>query len=103
MFASPGLRPAIFTLKSIHLYYNASEPLFVGKGESASFIADKVEDEENIFLFGSLDYKYEGLNLEMTETVTLRPRSAHQYKLSFTNKAGTAYNVPFVASNETET
>jgi len=80
------------TISSIEVYYDASEALYVAKGESASAIADAVEGEKGVFFLNGFDYKYEGLTMENVEEVRLKPSGSSNYKLAFTNKAGVKYD-----------
>ncbi len=79
-------------ISSIELYYKPSEDLYVGKGESASAIADAVEDEKGVFFLNGFDVKYEGLSLDSPEDIKIRSASNNDYKLEFTNKAGVKYS-----------
>ncbi|MBI2134191.1 S-layer protein [Candidatus Woesearchaeota archaeon] len=80
------------TISSIEVFYNASEQLFVGKGESASAIAETVEDEKGVFFLNGFDYKYEGLSMDTPEEIKLHPGGSNNYKLAFKNKAGVQYD-----------
>ena len=80
------------TISSIEVYYDASEPLYVAKGESASAIAEAVEDEKGVFFLNGFDYKYEGLTMDTPEEIKLRASGGQNYKLSFTNKGGVKYD-----------
>ncbi|MBI4438352.1 S-layer protein [Candidatus Woesearchaeota archaeon] len=80
------------TISSIEVYYDSSEALYVGKGESASAIADAVEGEKGVFFLNGFDYKYEGLSMDTAEEIKLKPSGSTNYKLAFTNKAGVKYD-----------
>ncbi len=80
------------TISSIEVYYDASEPLYVGKGESASAIADAIENENGVFFLNGFDYKYEGLTMDSSEDIKLKPSGSNNYKLVFKNKAGVQYD-----------
>ncbi|MBI2575420.1 hypothetical protein HYV82_06060 [Candidatus Woesearchaeota archaeon] len=80
-------------ISSIDVYYDASEALYVGKGESASEIADAVEGEKGVFFLNGFDYKYEGLSTDSREEIKLKPIGSNNYALAFTNKAGVHYDI----------
>lgn len=82
---------------SIEIYYNPSQDLYVGKGESASQIADLTEDEKGVFFLDGFNLKYEGLSMDSPEDIKLRSASNNDYKLEFTNKAGAKYSTPVIA------
>ncbi len=79
------------TISSIEVFYDASESLYVGKGESASAIADAVEGEAGVFFLNGFDYKYEGLSMDTPEEIKIKPSGSSNYKLAFKNKAGVQY------------
>ncbi len=81
-------------ISSIELYYNPSEDLYMAKGETASQVADLVEDEKGVFILNGFDFRYEGLSLDSPEEIKIRSASNNDYKLEFTNKAGASYSTP---------
>ncbi len=85
------------TISSIEVYYDPSSVLYVGKGESASAIAEAVEGETGVFFLNGFDYKYEGLTFDSPDTIKLKPTGSQDYKLSFKNKGGIEYNAPLFA------
>ncbi|MBI3033888.1 S-layer protein [Candidatus Woesearchaeota archaeon] len=80
------------TISSINIYYDPSSVLYVGAGESASAVADIVENAPGTFFLSAFDYKYEGLTMDSPETIRLHNGGTTNYKLAFTNKAGVKYD-----------
>ncbi|NQV09377.1 hypothetical protein HQ529_06005, partial [Candidatus Woesearchaeota archaeon] len=79
-------------ISSFNVYYNSTDDLYVAAGESSSAVADAEEDESGVFFLDAFDFKFEGLSEDSPEEIKIRPSGTSNYKLSFTNKAGVAYN-----------
>ncbi|MCP3685524.1 MAG: hypothetical protein GY861_22975, partial [bacterium] len=88
-------------ISSIKVWYEPSEDLYVGAGESAAAIADAVESESGVFFLNAFDYKYEGLTEDNPEEVKFVSDGANNYRLQFKNKAGVDYNEYILAMNST--
>jgi len=79
-------------ISSIKFNYNASQDMYLGIGDKASAKADEAESQVGTFLLSAFDYKYEGPQVGLTETIKLVPSGSSNYKLDFVNKAGVKYS-----------
>ncbi|NQV09388.1 S8 family serine peptidase [Candidatus Woesearchaeota archaeon] len=85
----PG--PEVY-IASFDVYYENTDELHVPAGGRTSEVAENEEDEQNIFLFDSFDFAYDGLNITNAEEIKFTQAGPYHYKIRFTNKAGVVYD-----------
>ena len=88
-------------IASIEFTYTPSEDIYLGVGDKASTLMDASNGQSGTFLLSAFDYKFEGLQTSATEEIKLIGADDYNYKLEFTNKAGTVYSTNVVGYNAT--
>lgn len=88
---------AIVTITSIEVNYTASQDLYVPVDGSMAEVAAAAEGEAGNFFLDGFDYEFKGLEVGTTEEIKLAPQGDNNYKLSFVNKLGVAYNEQVLA------
>jgi hypothetical protein len=92
---------AIMTISSIEVNYSASQDLYVPVDGKLSEAADAAEGETGNFFLNGFDIEFRGLEVGVTEEISLKPQGDNNYKLGFTNKNGVTYNEPVLAYDAT--